>query len=521
MLPHDSLPKSGPGRQDNGNLHLSEVQVQLFTDQMPQGRVIPIKAAFADFNQEGWAIDRAIDGKPETAWGIYPQVGTAHTAVFELAEPLALPTGGRLTVVLRQLHGGGHLIGRLRLSVTSDPAERAKPIPQPVQTALRVREAERTEDDRVTIASYALAETARSELGRLPQKSLVFAAGSLVTVNNGTATPPTLNRPIPKVVHRLHRGDFDKPREVAAPGALSSLTHAPGRFPLAAPDDERQRRAALADWLAHPENPLTWRSAVNRVWQHHFGRGICDTPSDFGRMGGLPSHPELLDWLAVTFRDDFSGQLKPLHRLIVLSETYQQASDGRDDANAIDGENRLLWRQNRTRLDADAIRDYTLTLAGTLDLTMGGPGVRHFATGPGIQVTPTVTYSGFDWNAPGVSRRAIYRFVWRGIPDPFLESLDFPDLGLLSPVRGFSASSLQALALFNDDFVLHHARKLAERLEREASTTAARVDRGSLLAWQRLPTDSERTALVGLVEQHGLAALARLLLNSNEFLFLD
>ena len=521
VLPHDSLPKSGPGRQDNGNLHLSEVQVQVFTDQAPQGRVVPIKTAVASFNQDGWAIDRAIDGKPDTAWGIYPQVGAAHTAVFELAEPVALPTGARMTVVLRQLHGGGHLIGRLRLSVTSDPADRAKPIPQAVQVALRVAEAERTDDDRLTIAAYALAETARAELSRLPQKNLVFAAGALVSVINGTATHPTANRAVPKVVNRLHRGDFDKPREVASPGALASLTHAPGRFSLKSPDDERERRAALADWLAHPDNPLTWRSAVNRVWQHHFGRGLCDTPSDFGRMGGLPSHPELLDWLAVTFRDDFGGQLKPLHRMIVLSETYRQASDGREDASGIDGDNRLLWRRNRSRLDADAMRDYTLTLAGTLDLTTGGPGIRHFATGPGIQVTPTVTYSGFDWNAPGVSRRAIYRFVWRGIPDPFLESLDFPDLGMLSPVRGFSASSLQALSLFNDDFVLHHARKLAERLEREANTTPARVDRAVQLAWQRPPTESERTALVGLVEQHGLEALARLLLNSNEFLFLD
>lgn len=521
VLADESLPKQGPGRQDNGNLHLSEVDVQVFSENTDKGRPVPLKAAFADFNQEGWGIERAIDGKPDTAWGIYPQVGVGHVAVFELTEPVDVPESAQITVTLRQFHGGGHLIGRFRLSLTGDPAERARPLPAAVDAALRVAEKDRTEADQFTIAAHVLGEAARSELARLPQKSLVYAAGSLVIVGNGRAEPPLVNRPVPKVVHRLHRGELDKPREVALPGALSQLTHENGRFTLKSMDDEGERRVALAEWLAHPQNPLTWRSIANRVWQYHFDRGICDTPSDFGRMGGLPSHPELLDWLAVTLRDDCAGQLKPLHRMIVLSETYRQSSATRPDAAAVDGDNRLLWRQNRLRLDADALRDFTLSAAGKLDLTMGGPGVRHFATGPGIQVTPSVTYDGFDWNGPGAGRRAIYRFVWRGIPDPLLEAFDFPDLGMLAPVRGFSASSLQALALFNNEFILHHSEAMAARVEREFSAPGERVERAVALTWQRAPTSSEREAMLALAEKQGLAALCRVLLNSNEFLFLD
>ena len=521
VLPHDSLPMRGPGRQDNGNLHLSELEMRVFGAGATTGTPVKFRRARADFDQQGWGIERAIDGDPQTAWGIHPAVGQPHEAVFEPVEPLRLESGARVTVSLRQLHGAGHLIGAFRLAVTSESADSALPLPEDVRQALAVPVASRDKQQQTAIAAHVLAGLTREKLAQLPPKVLVYAAGSTVEVVNAAATPLLATRAGPKVIHRLHRGDFDKPREVSEVGAIAALTHAPARFELKDPLDERARRAALADWLAHPQNPLTWRSAVNRVWQHHFGRGICDTPSDFGRMGGIPTHPELLDWLAVHFRDDCQMRLKPLHRLIVTSETYRQASATRTREAEIDGENRLLWRQQRSRLDADSYRDFTLAVAGTLDTTMGGPGVRYFSTSPGQQLTPALNYSGFDWNGPGTGRRSIYRFVWRGISDPLLDALDFPDLGLLSPVRGFSASSLQALTLFNSEFTLAHCEKLAARLEREAETTEARVERAVSLVWLRVPTDSERTALVTFTNEQGLPALARLLLNSNEFLFLD
>ena len=178
------------------------------------------------------------------------------------------------------------------------------------------------------------------------------------------------------------------------------------------------RRAALAQWLTDPANALTWRSIVNRVWHHHFGRGLVETPNDFGKMGSAPSHPELLDWLAVWFRDDAKGSLKALHRLIVTSATYRQASSPgiayrvSESAaatlkprysitrNAADSENRLLSRMNRTRLDADQVRDAILQISGALDLRMGGPSDMQFDLQPGHHVTPKVDYTKFDVDSP-------------------------------------------------------------------------------------------------------------------------
>jgi hypothetical protein len=238
-------------------------------------------------------------------------------------------------------------------------------------------------------------------------------------------------------------------------------------------------------------------------------------------MGGVPSHPELIDWLAVWFRDEAQGSLKALHRLIMTSETYRQSSAHREEASALDADNRLLWRQNRHRLDADAYRDFTLAATGKLDPAMGGPGVKHFTEAPGPQLTPALDYSAYDWNSPGADRRSIYRFVWRGIADPFMEALDFPDLGLLSPQRGFSASSLQALTLYNNNFVLHHSATLAERLQVEVADLDGQIKRATKLLWFREPSAEELVAFRDYAIGYGLPALCRVLLNSNEFLFVE
>jgi len=517
VLAHDSLPMRGPGRNENGNLHLSEIEVRLFESGATNSQLVKFRRATADFNQADWGIERALDGDLKTAWGIHPAVGQSHHAVFELAEPLALKSGDRLALVLKQAHGGGHLIGAFSLAVTSENATNAAARPLEVDAALTVAPAERTESHRVALAAYALRLAANEAQAKLPPPSVVYAAAASVKIVGGE----TRSVSEPKVVNLLHRGDFDKPRAVVAPGALSALTHLPARFAQKNPKDEDERRAALADWLAHPDNVLTWRSIVNRVWHHHFGRGLCDTPSDFGKMGGTPSHPELIDWLAAWFRDEAKGSLKELHRLIVTSATYRQSSQQRDAPAKLDGDNRLLWRQNRHRLDADTYRDFTLAASGALDLKMGGPAIKHFKEGPGPQLTPALDYTVYDWSRPEAARRSIYRYVWRGIADPFMEALDFPDLGLLSPVRGFSASSLQALALYNNDFVLQQSAGLAKRVETEASTLESQVHRAVQLVWLREPKAEERRDFTEFAQSQGLPALARVLFNSNEFLFVE
>ena len=459
VLADDALPKKGPGRQDNGNFHLNEFEVQFLEPGVKEAVKLKIVRATADWDQEGWGVAKAIDGNPATAWGIYPKVGESHFAVFELEKKLALDTGAKFVIVLKQLHGGGHLIGRAKLSATSAPGATASAVvlPATVADALKLPRDKRSPEQRLAIAAFALRHRANEELARLPAPVKVYAAASSFESDRGALTMTE-----PKVVHVLKRGAIDKPGKEAVPGSLAAIIALKGRFTFPNPKDEAARRAALADWLADPNNPLTWRSIANRLWHYHFGRGLCDTPSDFGRMGSKPSHPELLDWLAAELREN-GGSLKKLHRLIVLSATYRQSVALRDDAFKVDPDNRLLWRMNRQRLDAESYCDALLAVSGRLDLTMGGPGVQHFKIGKGPQLTPTLNYADYDWDSPGANRRSIYRFVWRGIPDPLMEALDFPDLGVLAPVRGQSVSSLQALTLYNSAFVLYSSEHLAAR----------------------------------------------------------
>lgn len=520
VLPHESLPMGGPGRCDNGNLHLSEFEAWAADSGPGKSKRLGISRATADFDQAGWDISRAIDGKAETAWGIFPEVGKPHVAVFELAEPLEAKAGSRLTVSLRQLHGGAHIIGRPRLSVTADAAVRAVAIPMAVEKALALPRAGRTEAQRIEVAAWALDFLARGELARLPPPARVYGAGARSEVVLAVGVGTAQETPKPRQVFVLRRGDLEKPGAEAFPGALSAVAGLKARFGLSSTAPEPARRAALADWIASRDNPLTWRSIANRVWQHHFGKGICDTPSDFGRMGGVPSHPELLDWLACRLRDN-GESLRDLHRLVVTSATYRQASRDRPEAAGVDGDNRLLWRQNRRRLDADSVRDGVLAASGSLDLAMGGPGAREFRTGPPVQSTPTVDYGAFDWGTKPSHRRAIYRFVWRGIPDPFMETLDFPDLGLLTPARASSSSALQALALYNNKFILHFSGSLAREIDKEKATSALRASEAYSRVLARAPTGEEARMAGDLVARHGTAALCRVLFNTHEFLFVE
>lgn len=520
VLPHDSLPMKGPGRCQNGNLHLSEVIVSVFHPEVPAGKNLSIARTSADFNQAGWGIERSIDKDPKTAWGIHPEVGQPHYAVFEFAEPIAMSEGSILSVTLKQLHGGSHVIGAFRISVTDAPSGQAVALPLAVERARNISPSARSAEDQLTIDAYLANLAADAELAKLPTQGTVYAVGKSVSIPSGNGNHQAASIGSTKKVHLLERGDISKPLQEVPPGALTALSHVPSRFEGLVQENEGLRRAALADWLAHRDNVLTWRSVVNRIWHYHFGQGLCDTPSDFGRMGGIPSHPELIDWLAIWFRDDASGSLKRLHRLIVTSQTYQQSSQDRSEAAAVDGTNRLLWRQNRLRLDADGFRDYLLSISGRLDTAMGGPAVEHFKKSPGPQSTPKLDYTAYDWSSPGSNRRSIYRCVWRGIPDPLMTALDFPDLGLLAPSRTFSASPLQSLALMNNPFVLHQSQSTSERLQREHSVLEDQIRQLLELAYQRPPRDTELGALKAYATEHGLAALCRIVFNSNEFLFI-
>jgi hypothetical protein len=323
----------------------------------------------------------------------------------------------------------------------------------------------------------------------------------------------------PRPIHLLHRGNVEQPREAVGPGALSAVRGLDFDFQLPDTKNEGARRVALAEWIASPKNVLTWRSAVNRVWHYHFGRGLVDTPSDFGRNGSRPTHPELLDWLAVEFRD--GGQsFKKLHRLLLLSSTYRQSSRHDPALARIDGDTRYLWRMNRHRLDAESVRDAILAVSGRLDVRMGGPGFELFRFKD--DHSPVYDHSAVEKiNDPRAWRRTVYRFTVRSVPNPFLECLDCADPNIHTPVRNSTLTALQALALLNDPFIIKQAEFFAQRLKEIAKDVPTQVEMGFKLAFGRLPAAEEKTALAGYATKHGLAKACRLLFNANEFLFID
>jgi hypothetical protein len=190
-------------------------------------------------------------------------------------------------------------------------------------------------------------------------------------------------------------------------------------------------------------------------------------------------------------------------------------------AHQIDADNRLLWRMNRTRLDAESVRDAVLQVSGRIDLTMGGPSVQQFALGKPIHVTPTVDYAKYDWDAPGSGRRSVYRFIFRTLPDPFMDVLDCADPSQLTPARNVSVTALQALAMLNNQFMLKHSQHFAERLEAFSGRLSRQVREGFRLALGREPTRAEAKEFEAYAKEHGLANFCRLLLNSNEFMFVN
>ncbi len=512
VLSDPSLPQKGPGRQDNGNLHLSEFVLETVTTEGRRAPV-PIARAFADFNQAGWEIDKAIDGKRETAWGIHPAVGQSHEAIFVLHQRLEPKAGVRLAIALEQRHGGRHLIGRLRLSRTEASApSQSLPLPTALQRIFAKPTSQRTEAERLTLAHHVFQEEVREALAKLPPPAMVYAATS-------DFLPDGSFRPAKGVrdVHLLKRGNIFHPRALAQPAVPSFGVDAHQAFAPIKSNQEGERRAALANWIV--AQPLAWRSIANRVWHYHMGRGLAASPSDLGNMGGTASHPELLDWLAQELHDN-GGSLKKLHRLIVTSATYRQASSHRPEYAKIDADNILLWRAHRTRVDAESLRDAVLAVSGKLDLTMGGPSVKHFVQKPGIHRTPEVNYQAHDPDAPGSHRRSVYRFVFRTLPDPFMDSLDCPDASQFTPSRSNSVTVQQALTLLNDPFMVRMSEHFAARLK-----SAGSLENQVRSAWRetfvRDPTDRERASITTYAQKHGLANACRMLWNTNEFMFVD
>ena len=315
----------------------------------------------------------------------------------------------------------------------------------------------------------------------------------------------------PEATYLLNRGDPEQQGERVHPAIPAAL----GNLSLGPTSTEPERRVALARWIGSESNPLTARVLVNRIWQYHFGRGLVDTASDFGRNGTKPSHPELLDWLAIEFiRGGWS--IKKLHRLILNSATYQQSSRYLGNAAAIDDQSRLLWRFPPRRLEAEAIRDGMLAVSGTLNLKMGGPGFNFFKSRGGLSGFPPIS----KFKGDGL-RRMIYAHKIRMEPDSVFGVFDCPDAGQSVSRRRQSTTPVQALNLFNSEFTIDESKALAKRLRDDVGEELpAQVARAYHLAYGRDPQPDELADAKSVVRQHGLITLCRAIFNSNEFLFI-
>ena len=316
----------------------------------------------------------------------------------------------------------------------------------------------------------------------------------------------------PKATYLLYRGDPDAKRDQVGPDAISAFTS----LNLSRSEPEQRRRLALADWIASPDNTLTARVLVNRLWQFHFGNGIVGTPSDFGMNGMTPTHPQLLDWLAAEFMEN-NWSIKHIHRLILNSKTWQQSSRPKVDAMKIDSASQLLWRFPTRRLAAESIRDSVVMMSGLLNLKSGGPGfngfevqmenVRHFF--------PKKSYGFSDW------RRMIYMTKVRQEQESVFGVFDCPDASQSVPKRSRSTTPLQALNLLNSSFLMQQADLFSDRLKKDAGTnTVDQVNRAFSLCFNRFPSSAEVRDASLFIESEGLSQFARALLNTNEFVFI-
>ena len=447
VLPDERLPKRGPGRVyyegPAGDFFLSEFTV------LVEGKPIALKEASHSFANGGNTAAKAIDGDPQTGWTINGGQGREHHAVFRLANPLTAPTEITIRLLFERYHAAG--LGRFRISFTSDSNPRpARDFPIGLEPLVLADFDQLPAASRERLLRQFLLQADELKEARKPIAALRKQLPAPVTTLVMQERPA--ENPRPTFVH--HRGEFLQPTERVEPG-VPAILHPFGK-------DLPRNRLGFARWLVAPDNPLTARVTVNRAWATLFGRGIVATVEDFGLQGELPSHPDLLDWLALDFQRDWS--LKRLHRQIVTSATYRQSSRVSEELARRDPANRLLARGPRVRLEAEMVRDLLLRSSGLLAEQLGGPSV--FPPQP-PEVTTEGAYGRLDWQVSSGRdryRRGLYTFMKRTTPYALFSTFDGPSGETCLARREVSNTPLQALTLLNDQTVLEASRELAGQL---------------------------------------------------------
>ena len=513
LMNDPNLPCGGPGRSIFGTAALTEFEVEAApADNPAQVEKVKFRRATADYNPPERPLDAiyddksnrkrvigpigcAIDGKDETAWSTDAGPGRRNApreAVFNAEKPVAHPHGTILTFYLKQDHGGwnsddnqNHNLGRLRLSITRDPDAEADATPPAVRTLLAIPAVARTDAQlavifrhwRTTVPAWKEANDRVEALWK--------------THPEGSTQLVLEEREQPRATHRLQRGDFLRPLEVVEPGVPAFLNPLPAGAPA--------NRLGLARWLVDRRSPTAARALVNRVWQAYFGVGLVATSEDLGTQAEPPSHPELLDRLAVDFMDN-GWSLKSLHRLIVNSSTYRQSSRVDAALLARDPANRLLARGPRFRVDAEVVRDVALAASGLLNPELGGPS--SMPPAPMFLFQPPTSYGPKVWNeATGAERyrRALYTFRYRSVPYPMLQAFDAPNGDFACVRRGRSNTPLQALTTLNEPIAMECARALAARAVAVPGDDRARLAYAFRRCVARPPNAPEAAALLDLL----------------------
>ena len=500
------LPAKGPGRAANGNFVLNEFTVAA------AGKPLEWSAVTATHSQNDYPIANAVDGKPNTGWAILPQTGRANEAVFETKLDV---TGGDelpLSVGMQFNFGGAHTIGKFRLSATSSPppirAGNENGLPKAIADIVAIDPSQRNDKQKQELAAHfrtlapQLAAT-RDRLADLQKQRDALLAAVRTTLVSMSGPP--------KTIRILPRGNWlDESGEIVSPAAPAFMT--PRQV---SPAGGRLTRVDLANWVVSSENPLTARVFVNRLWKIAFGQGLVKSIEDFGSQGTLPTHPHLLDWLAVEFVSptenlppsvkggDRPWDVKRLLRLIVTSGTYRQSSHADETLRQRDPYNQWLAHQNRFRMDAEMVRDNALAVSGLLVQKMGGPSARPYQ--------PPLYWSYLNFpmreyqadKGEGLYRRGLYTYWCRTFLHPSLKAFDAPTREECTADRPRSNTPLQALVLLNDPTYVEAARSFAERIMRDGgSDVASRLNFAYRWALSRDVRGDESRLLQALYERH-------------------
>lgn len=513
VLPDPALPKNGPGRwEKSGNFILDEFTVTALPPNHTEpaatsftvsnssagsatGIRLQFRRAEADWEQEFYRAEHAIDQNPKTGWAIGPQFGQRHFLIAELAQPFVAAPGSKLQFRFDQYHGNAHTIGRLRLSVTSEENPQLRwPIPPEIAALLHAPAPDPAQSNLLAqflrSASPAIRHLDR-EIFRLNQRE-----AALASMKSSTLVMQELSQPRKTRVHL--RGNFLDPGPEVSPDV-------PAVFPPL-PRHATVNRLTLAQWIVHPENPLTARVTVNRLWERLFGTGLVKTSEDFGLQSEAPSHPELLDWLAVEFMRQH-WDIRAVLKSIVTSSTYRQQSHVTPALLEKDPFNRLLSRGSRFRWDAETIRDLALAVSGLLNAEVGGPSV-YPKQPPNLWkeigfLRPEIGMD--EWPVsigPDLYRRGVYTFWRRVCTYPTFTTFDAPSRDSCISRRPRTNTPLQALAALNDPVFIEAARALANRILAEGGPNpAAQAEFAFRLCLSRKPDPREKSRLLAFYQQ--------------------